>query len=80
MTLKEDTKKEVHYKMNLFFYILSKTNLYSGLKGLKDLKFKRFKEFPARFIEPFVSFENFVFLSPSAIMLCHTESTESTEI
>ena len=49
MTLKEDTKKEVHFVMNLFFYFLSKNNLYSGLKGLKDLKFKRFKEFPARF-------------------------------
>ena len=62
--------------MNLFFYILSKNNLYSGLK---DLKFKRFKEFSARFIEPFVSFEKFVFLSPSAIMLCHTDCTDYTD-
>lgn len=61
--------------MNLFFYILSKNNLYSGLKGLKDLR-----SFQRDFIEQFVLFEKFVFLSPSAIMLCHTESTESTEI
>ncbi len=29
--------------MNLFFYILSKTNLYSDLKGLKDSKVFKFK-------------------------------------
>ena len=29
--------------MNLFFYILSKNNLYSGLKGLKDSKIFKLK-------------------------------------
>ena len=43
MTLKDDTKKEVHFVMNLFFYILSKNNLYSGLKGLEDSKVFKFK-------------------------------------
>ena len=45
MTLKDDTKKEVHFVMNLFFYILSKNNLYSGLKDSKVFKFKGLRSF-----------------------------------
>ena len=50
--------------MSLFFYILSRNNLYSGLKGLKDskiFKLKGLRSFLRDLIEPFVSFENFVF-------------------